>query len=87
MTATADEPPSPATIEMALNELDALITEAGENLKMARECGFAELVAVLCDDVRRNIIPGVTVLLCVSDGRQRKALSKCYRQLQRMISN
>jgi hypothetical protein len=87
MTATADEPPSPATIQTALDELDALITEAEQTLKIARECGFAELVAVLCDDVRRNIIPGVTVLLCISDGRQRKALGKCYRQLQRMISN
>jgi hypothetical protein len=53
---------------------------------MARECGFTKLVAVLCDDVRRNIIPGVTVLLCVSDGRQRKALANCYRRLQKMVS-
>jgi len=86
MTAAVDETPSPATIQMALDELDTLIVKAEQTLKMARECGFADLVAVLCDDVRRNIIPGVSVLLCVSDGRQRKALANCYRRLQKMVS-
>ena len=84
--ATADEPPSPTIIQAALDELDALIAEVGETLKLARECGFGELVDRLCDDVRRNIIPGVTVLLCVSDGRQRKTLANCYRRLQKMVS-
>ena len=69
-----------------LAELDAAIEAASRILALAREGGFQDCVTAIVADIRQVILPGCTLLLCASDGAQRKAIGKRYRQLQRMIS-
>ena len=68
-----------------LAELDAAIEAASRILALAREGGFQDCVAAIVEDIRQVILPGCTLLLCASDGAQRKAIGKRYRRLQKMV--
>jgi hypothetical protein len=80
------EKPSPATIQTALDELDDVIAEAEKTLQMARECHFSDAVAGITEDIRGTILPGLVLLLCAADSKQRKRVANFYRRLQKMIA-
>jgi hypothetical protein len=67
-----------------LAEIDAEIEHAEAVFVLARECGFADLIATMQDELRRELIPGAVVLLRISDGAARVEVAARYHRLLRL---
>jgi hypothetical protein len=54
-------------------------------LRLTRECGFVDITAALERELREDILPGVTALLCMVDGEERAAVAKRHRRVKKLM--
>jgi hypothetical protein len=66
---------------------DANIAEAERVLKLARECGFSDLVGMIQKDIAATLLPDVTILLASTDGESRAWVAARRKQLGQMLGD
>ena len=64
---------------------DANIAEAERVLKLARECGFSDLVGMIQKDIAATLLPDITILLASTDGESRAWVAARRKQLRQML--
>jgi hypothetical protein len=72
-------------IQMDLTPLDAEIARVTGILRLARECGFARMVAVIEREIIEMTLPTMTLMACDADGRDRKKITTRQARLARML--
>jgi hypothetical protein len=73
----------PESLDFA--DLDREIAHAGDVLRLAEECGFAELAAGLRDDLADSMVPNLTILICATDGVDRQAAAERLRRVRGLL--
>ena len=71
--------------EPEFEAFDANIAEAGRVLRLARECGFSDLVAMIQKDIAATLLPDITILLANTDGEKRAWVAARHRQVREML--
>ena len=64
---------------------DANIVETERVLRLARECGFSDLVEMIQKDIAATLLPDITILLASTDGETRAWVAARHKQLQKML--
>jgi hypothetical protein len=67
------------------DEFDATIAEAGRVLRLARECGFSDVVEMIQKDIAATLLPDITILLASTDGERRDWVVARHKQLREML--
>ena len=72
-------------LEPDFAELDGVIVQVERVIHLFRECGVEDLIAMVKQILAAGILPGVTALLCSTDGEQRAAVAVYYQRLARIL--
>jgi hypothetical protein len=72
-------------IQMDLIPLDSEIARVTAILRLARECGFARMVAVIEREIVEMTLPAMTLMACDADGRDRKKIATRRARLARIL--
>jgi hypothetical protein len=86
MKVTESQTIAAARPEPNLTDLDAEIDRLKQALRLARECGFADVVEDIRGHVLHEHLPACMTLLCVVDGEARVAVAARYRRLQALTA-
>ena len=70
---------------MDLIPLDAEIARVTAILRLARECGFARMVAVIEREIVEMTLPAMTLMACDADGLDLKKIATRRARLARML--
>ena len=71
--------------EPEFEAFDANIAEADRVLRLARECGFSDLVEMIQKDIAATLLPDITILLANTDGESRAWVAARHRQVREML--
>ena len=54
-------------------------------LRLARECGFSDLVEMMQKDIAATLLPDIAIVLANTDGDRRAWVAARHKQLREML--
>jgi hypothetical protein len=71
--------------ELDFDGFDASIAETDQLLRLARECGFSDLVEMIQKDIAATLLPDISILLASTDGKTRAWVAERHKKLREML--